>query len=182
MLRQQRREKYGIVLDFLPHGHPLKGQRNPVAQVLGEDYFVLLEVMPKKDVALRQGDKVYLGPDRRDKIHHIMGKVNLSELTQTAKMELEIFVDKLVEGKKEFFIGFFNKAGPITMRLHQLELLPGVGKKHMWKILEERKEKQFESFEDIKKRIELIPDPKKLIIKRILEEMEGTDKYKLFVG
>ena len=139
MLRQQRREKYGIVLDFLPHGHPLKGQRNPVAQVLGEDYFVLLEVIPKKEVRLKQGDKVYLGPDKRDKIHHIIGKINLSELTQTAKMELEIYVGELVDLKKEFFISFFNKAGPITMRLHQLELLPGIGKKHMWKIIEERK-------------------------------------------
>jgi len=63
-----------------------------------------------------------------------------------------------------------------------LEILPGIGKKHMWDIINVRKEKPFESFEDIKNRIKLIPDPKHAIIKRILEELENKDKYHLFVG
>jgi putative nucleotide binding protein len=65
--------------------------------------------------------------------------------------------------------------------MHQIELLPGVGKKHMWEIINAREEKPFESFEDLKKRVKLIPDPEKLIIKRILEEMEGEEKHRLFV-
>lgn len=52
----------------------------------------------------------------------------------------------------------------------------------MWDIINERKVKLFESFEDIKNRVKLIPDPKQAIIKRILEELEGKDKYRLFVG
>ena len=65
--------------------------------------------------------------------------------------------------------------------MHQLELLPGIGSKHLWEILEERKKKPFESFEDIKKRVSLIPDPEKMITKRIIEELEDKDKYRLFV-
>ncbi|MDP6265782.1 MAG: DUF655 domain-containing protein, partial [Candidatus Woesearchaeota archaeon] len=42
-------------------------------------------------------------------------------------------------------------------------------------------EKPFESLDDIKKRVNLIPDPEKLIIKRIMLELEGTEKHKLFV-
>ena len=52
----------------------------------------------------------------------------------------------------------------------------------MWEILEARKEKEFTSFEDIKKRVKLIPDPERLIVKRILAELNNEDKYKLFVG
>lgn len=178
----QRREKYAMVLDFLPHGHPFKDQRNPVAQVLGQEFFTLLEVVPKKDIALKQGDIVYLGPDKRDKIHHVLGRISISDLTQAGKIELENHVAQLVEKKNDYFLRFFNEAGPVSMRLHQLELLPGIGKRHMWKLLEERKQDKFKSFDDIKKRIELIPDPKKMIIKRIMEEMSNTDKYKLFVG
>jgi putative nucleotide binding protein len=181
-MKIQRREKYGIVLDFLPHGHPFKGERSPVAQLLGQDFFTLLEVAPKRDVVLKQGDMVYLGPDKRDKIHHVLGRISANDLTQTAKIELERFVTDLVDKKKDFFIGFFNKSGPISMRLHQLELLPGIGKRHMWKILEERKATPFKSFDEIKERVELIPDPKKMIIKRIIEEMSETDKYRIFVG
>ena len=65
--------------------------------------------------------------------------------------------------------------------MHQIELLPGVGKKHMWEIIEARKEKDFDSFDDIKKRVKLMPDPKKAIIKRILQEIEGNEKHRLFV-
>jgi putative nucleotide binding protein len=52
----------------------------------------------------------------------------------------------------------------------------------MWEILETRRDKPFTSFEDIKKRVKLIPDPEKLIVKRILAELNNEDKYKLFVG
>ena len=65
--------------------------------------------------------------------------------------------------------------------MHQIELLPGIGKRHMWEIINAREEKPFESFEDIKKRVKLIPDPEKLVIRRIIQEMEGSEKHRIFV-
>ncbi len=65
--------------------------------------------------------------------------------------------------------------------MHQLELLPGLGKKHMWQILESRKDKEFESFADIKKRVKLMPDPEKAIIRRIVAEIGGKEKHRIFV-
>ncbi|MBW3022186.1 DUF655 domain-containing protein, partial [Candidatus Woesearchaeota archaeon] len=79
------------------------------------------------------------------------------------------------------FVDFFNKAQPLTTRMHQLELLPSLGKKHMWQIIEERKEKPFESFLDIKNRVKLMPDPEKIVIKRIINELSGIEKHKIFV-
>ena len=80
------------------------------------------------------------------------------------------------------FVEFFNKAQPLSMRMHQLELLPGVGKKHMWEVLNARKEKLFAGFEDIKERVKLLPDPKQLVIKRIIAEIEGKEKYRIFTS
>ena len=51
----------------------------------------------------------------------------------------------------------------------------------MWEIIEAREIKQFESFIDIRQRVKLIPDPEKIVIKRILKEMEGNEKHKIFV-
>ena len=67
------------------------------------------------------------------------------------------------------------------MRRHQVELLPGIGKKHMWELLEQRKEKEFENFDDIRSRVKLLPDPEKVIMRRIISELKGDDKYKIFV-
>ena len=66
--------------------------------------------------------------------------------------------------------------------MHVLELLPGLGKKHMWEIVEERRVEPFKSFDDLKKRVKLLPDPLKIIVKRINSELQGKEKYYLFVG
>ena len=47
--------------------------------------------------------------------------------------------------------------------------------------LDEREKKPFKSFKEIKERIALMPDPKKSLIKRIIEELEGNCKHYLFV-
>ncbi len=175
------KDEYAIVLDFLPRGHGF-GKPEPIAQVLGTRYFSLLEVVPREGVVLKPGEKVYIGSGKRDKIAHIRRKITYDKLTGFAKSELENAVRKIVDEDEKRFVDFFNNAQPITVRLHQLELLPGIGKKHMWEILEERKKKPFESFEDIKRRVKLLPNPKELIIRRILAEIEGEeDKYRLFV-
>ena len=85
--------------------------------------------------------------------------------------------------KEEHFVNFFNTAQPISTRLHQLELLPGIGKKHMWDIIKERKKGKFMNFDDLKKRVKLLPDPMGAIIKRVMEELEDENvRYRLFVA
>jgi putative nucleotide binding protein len=62
-----------------------------------------------------------------------------------------------------------------------LHLLPGIGKKLMWEILEARNKKPFESFADISARIKSIPHPEKMILARIMEELQDKDvKYHVF--
>jgi len=178
------KDEYAIVLDFLPEGYPTDTRpshlRKPVAQVITEQNFVLLEVIPKEGVTLELHERVYIGEGVRDKIKHIKRRLTRQELTPAAEGELKYVVEKLVEKNEKRFIEFFNKAGPITPRLHALELLPGIGKQHMKKIIEEREKKPFESFEDIKKRLKLIPDPKKMVVERILKELTGETRYYIF--
>ena len=179
------KEETAIVLDFLPNGYPYDERpmymKSPIAQAIGKEHFVLLELVPKKGVHLQSFEEVYIGDGKRDKVHHIVGKIALSKLTATAKSELEFVVKDIIKKNDKRFIEFFNKAQPLSTRMHQLELLPGLGKKHMWQILEAREEKHFESFSDLKNRVNLMPDPEKTIIKRVLQELEGTEKHRIFV-
>ena len=183
-MRPEVREEHAIILDFLPNGYPFDTrpmhQKTPIAQALGKEHFILLELVPKKGIFLQPYEEVYVGEGKRDKIHHVIGKIPIEKLTETAKVELTFGVKDIVEKNEKRFVDFFNTAQPINTRRHQLELLPGVGKKHMWEIIEIRKEKAFESFDDIKKRIKLLPDPKNLIIKKIISDIKGEDKHKLF--
>ena len=182
---ENAKEENVIVLDFLPNGYPFDERpmymKTPIAQALGKEHFVLLELVPKKGVHLQPFEEVYIGEGKRDKVHHIVGKLAMSKLTRTAKSELEFAIKDIVKKNEKNFVGFFNRAMPLSTRMHQIELLPGVGKKHMWEIINTRDEKPFESFEDIKKRVKLMPDPEKVVVRRILEELEGNEKHRLFV-
>ena len=179
------KEEHAIVLDFLPHGYA--SDRRPmhvktaIAQAIGKETLVLLELVPKKDCFLQPHEEVYIGEGKRDKIHHIVGRISPSRLTETAKTEVNYIIEELVTKDEKRFVDFFNKAGPINTRIHQLELLPGIGKRHMLTILEAREQKLFESFSDIKERVKLLPDPEKVVMKRILQELEGNEKHYLFV-
>ncbi|MEM2136465.1 MAG: DUF655 domain-containing protein [Candidatus Methanomethylicia archaeon] len=177
-------EEYSYVLDFLPYGHPLTERTlmrsEPIAQVIGANYFVLLEVVIRPGVNLTARELVYIGRGVRDKVLRIRRKLTYNDLTISAKDELPDVLDIIVTKQEKKFVEFFNIAGSLTTRLHSLQLLPGIGRKHLWIILEERRIKPFENFEDIRLRTK-ISDPKKLIIKRIISELIDEDKYKLFV-
>ncbi|USN45282.1 MAG: DUF655 domain-containing protein [Candidatus Woesearchaeota archaeon] len=179
------KEEYAVVLDFLPNGYPFDKRpmhvKTPIVQAIGTASFALFELTPKKGIFLQPHEEVYIGPDKRDKIHHIAGRVSMSKLTHTAKAELTHVVKLLVERNQQRFVEFFNKAQPLSTRMHSIELLPGVGKKHMWEIIEERRVEPFKSFADIKTRVKLLSDPEKLVIKRILDELSGNEKHQLFV-
>lgn len=182
---EKEKEDKVVVLDFLPNGYALDTRpihlKTAIAQAIGKKHFVLLELFPKKGIHLQPYEEVYIGEGKREKIHHIVGKLEMDKLTTTAKSELSFVIKDLVEKNQKDFVNFFNNAQPLSTRMHQLELLPGLGKKHMWEIIESRKEKPYENFDDIKKRVKLMPDPEKAIIKRIMLELEGKEKHRVFV-
>ena len=180
-VRPIKKDDWGVVIDFLPRGRSGMQRSEPVAQVIGERYFSLLEVITRENANLKTEDRVYIGDDKRTDVKYIRKRIGYSELTAAAKGELGDVIEKMIGKNQTTFLNFFNRSGPVTTRLHQLELLPGIGKKHLWAIISERKKKPFESFDDIKKRVPLLPNPEKLIVRRILYELEDKDKYRIFV-
>ena len=176
-----KKDEWAFVLDFLQRGHTGMSRSQPVAQVLGEDYFSLLEVIVKEGASLKVGERVYVGDGKRDTIKYIRRRLDINELTSGARGELEDMIKIIINRKRDKFVDFFNKAGSVTTRLHKLELLPGIGKKHLWAIISERKEKDFDSFEDLKNRIPMLPDIEQMLTQRIISEMGNKDKYRIFV-
>jgi putative nucleotide binding protein len=140
-----QKEDYVVVLDFLPNGYPFDNRpmhrKTAIAQAISKERFTLLELVPKKGVSLQPQQAVYIGEGKREDVHHVQGRIQGDKLTQTARLEMEHVVKQVVEEDQDRFVQFFNKAGPISTRRHQIELLPGIGKKHMWQIIDERRDK-----------------------------------------
>jgi len=175
------KEENAIVLEFLPNGYPLERKMMPIAQAIGEKNLTLLELVPRRGISLEVGEKVYIGEGKRDEVYYILGRLHREKLTESAKQQLQEFIEKNVNENEERFVEFYNKSEAINKRVHQIELLPGMGKKHMKEIIKEREKNPFENFDDIRNRIPNLPDPEKAIEKRIIQELIEMERFNLFV-
>ncbi len=182
MEKEKRYEAHAYVLDYLSHGRPgirPNYRAGALVQVIGEEFFTLLEATVREGLVLKPYDRVYVGKESREQVTYIMGRISYEELTSTAKLELPLVIERIVLNREAWFINFFNTAQAITPRMHALELIPGIGKKYMWQIINERERIPFKNFDDLQQRAS-IPSPAKLVTKRILEELSGESKYRLF--
>jgi putative nucleotide binding protein len=182
--RPPKREEVARVLDYLPYGRTpdtRSYQKQPLVQAVGETNFVLMEMTPKEGVVPVAGTRVYIGSGSRDIIDHVNRRIEYIELSNSAKLELPFEIQTIVLEDEPRFIRYFNEAGPITTRMHALELLPGIGKKLMWAVLNERKKGPFKSFVELMERVKGLHNPEKLITKRVEDElMDDRIKYRVF--
>lgn len=185
-----KKEEEVIILDYLKFGYVNPDRPTtrgmPIAQTIGADKFTLIEVTPKEGIDLEIHDKVYIGPGKRDKVNRVKGLLDFEKLTATSRIELEYAIKDIIKDKEDEYVKFFNEIDPLSIKLHKLELIPGIGKKHMTMILEEREKEPFKSFEDLKTRVPLLGDPVDLLAKRVVLELDttqvkrGKKKYYLF--
>ncbi|ELZ83101.1 hypothetical protein C453_13886 [Haloferax elongans ATCC BAA-1513] len=178
--------EYAVLLDVLRHGRRNDDRRfdsAPIAYALGETNFQLLELTLEEDADVSIGDRVAIAPTADRELVQRVAESSFGDLSNTASSELEYVVEDIVDADEKRFVDFYNDAQPITLRLHQLNLLPGIGKKLRDKLLEERKRYgPFESFEDLEERVSGLHHPKEVVVERIIDELHDDDvKYKTFV-
>jgi putative nucleotide binding protein len=175
-------EEYAYVLDFLPYGRSSDKSRHlvvPSVQIMGEQHFTLLEAELKVGATVVVPERIYIGRDRREKVDRIISRISYDQLTANAKAEVTPLIDELVKKQEKRFVDFFSNSQPVTPRMHSLELLPGIGKKSMWTIVNTREKKPFTSYKDIEERTG-ITDVRKMLAKRIFEELSTESKYRIF--
>ena len=178
--------EFAVVLDVLAHGRSdadePQYQRSPVAYAVGEDTFELFELTLTDDADITIDDRIAIRPAFEAGIDR--GRtIDYEKLTDGGKSELEYVVEEIVEDHERRFVDFFNDAQPVSLRLHQLNILPGIGDKLRDSILDRRKRRPFESFDELESAIDGLHDPLGTIVDRILQEIREDEdlKYKLFV-
>lgn len=175
-------EEHAYVLDYLPYGRSSEKSRHlavPTVQIMGGQYFTLLEAELKVGATVVVHERIYIGRERREKVDRIISRINYEQLTANAKAEIVPLVEELVKAQEKRFVDFFNSSQPVTPRMHSLELLPGIGKKSMWTVVNLREKALFASYKDIQDRTGLTDVPR-ILSKRVLEELSAESKYRLF--
>jgi putative nucleotide binding protein len=175
-------EDYVYILDYVTTGIPARDQ-TPMSFGIGETEFTLLGLIPKSGITLTNGERIYVGKEKekRKKIDKVKGRVDYEDLSAAAHGELPYVILDIVSKNEPKYIHFFNTCPAITARYHALELLPGLGKKTLKKLIFERRVKPFESFKEMETRVKNLHHPDKLIAKRIEDELrDPNQKYRLF--
>ncbi len=175
-------EEYAYVLDYTQRGKSstVRGREGLIIQGIGEEHLTLLELLGVQNMNFEVGERLYIGREGRDKVMSVLGRLEYDDMSQSAKNDLSIIIEKIVLQNEERFINYVNNAQPITPRIHALELIPGIGKTYMLNIIKEREKKRFESFTDLQVRVGL-REPARLIVKRIVDEIAGQARMNLFV-
>ncbi|MCI4330394.1 MAG: DUF655 domain-containing protein [Thermoplasmata archaeon] len=158
--------------------------REPISLGIGETELKLFELLPRAGATLTAGARVPLTstPEHPSPIEFVRRRVGYSDLTSTARTELPVVLEKIVRSDEPRYLRFFNESPSVSRRFHLLELLPGIGKKTMQAIVDERRSRPFSTFADLELRMHL-KNPERLIVGRIEQELSGVeDKYRLFVA
>lgn len=176
-------EETAIVLEIITpdrNRRKDKYRENTIIQAMGEFWFTLLEIIPNDENEVLLLDELVLSKEDRSNVQTIIGRLRYEELTPLAEIQLSLAIDKILEKQEKRFLTFINKASPISLRLHSLHLLKGIGPKSLTSILDERKIIPFSSYEEFEERTK-VKDIKALLKERIKEEIQTEDiKHRLF--
>ncbi|WP_049980858.1 DUF655 domain-containing protein [Halolamina rubra] len=179
--------EHAVVLDHLPYGRPdddrPQHQKPEIAYAVGEEEFDLFELTLVDGADVSIGDRIVVAPDADRELVDRYREIQHDDLSRGAEQELEYVIEEIVDRHPKRFLDYFNDAQPLTLRLHQLNVLPGIGDKLRDDILDSRKRQgPFESFEDLEERISGLHDAKGTVVDRIIEELTEDVKYRAFVG
>lgn len=168
---------------FVLHARSIEhtGEESVIAEGVGEEGFTFLECVAPADAKFQVGDRVAV-EDEDGRIDHVRSRLTIDELSAVAMQALQEAVTALVEHNEGRFVEVFNTAGPLSIRRHQLDLIPGVGEARRNRILDERDRQPFAGFEDLTDRVQGLSEPESLVAQRIVTELVDQDvQYRLFV-
>ena len=155
-------ENYALVLGQIK----TKDNKN-TANVVGTERFTLLHIELKEGVDVNPQDKILL-TKYGDEVEKINYRISYDNLSNSEKEELNRAIHRIILTDEKKYVHFFNRQSRDRMQLHFLD---GISRKAGTKIVSEREKKDFESFEDINKRVSIIDDSEELIFKRVFYEL-----------
>lgn len=185
--RGNNRRNQGNKPRGLPEDHPLQKAgyarvldhdvEENVIYALSENPFVLSRLKPKEGIANQMaGNRIWIGKDRsrREVVDAVLGMTSVERLSNAASLDLPLIIQLFIEENAGHFINsFFNKAGPLSLKQHAFELLPGVGGKKAQQMVEIRGRVGFKSLEELNEKCGI--DAAELLATRFHQEMSDRD-------
>ena len=117
-------ETHARVLDHQPEA----GGGLILAVTEGRLELVKLRAKPAPG-SLSVGEHIYVGPEEPKRTHvaAVIGGMRWRDLSARAQAEAGLVIAGIVRDAPAIFLGFYNRAGNLSLKMHAFQLLKGVG-------------------------------------------------------
>jgi len=174
--QRQQRPKRATPLDDEVWARVIENDaKTNVIVALGESK-MMLGRYASMNTATAVGERIYVGVDssKRTAVGEILGMAKIDRLSNSASNDLPLVTQVFIEENQNHFIkSFFNIAGPLSLKQHAFELLPGIGKKKALQMVEIRGSSGFTSLEQLNEACSI--DAAELLAKRLVAEIQDRN-------
>ena len=101
-----------------------------------------------------------------------LSEVRLKDLSGSSQQELVASLSASISSEPERHLSFFNSAGPMSLKFHAFQLLPGIGNAKAIQMVQKRGGSGWNSFEDVDDDCGI--ESVRLLAERYVKEMEDT--------
>jgi predicted nucleic acid-binding OB-fold protein len=102
----------------------------------------------------------------------VLSEVRLKDLSGSSQQELVGALSASISKDKDRHISFYNSAGPMSLKFHAFQLLPGIGNSKAIQMVKERGQAGWNSFEKVDESCGI--ESVRLLAERYVKEMEDV--------
>tara|TARA_Y100000588_G_C13976358_1_gene805206 strand:- start:67 stop:636 length:570 start_codon:yes stop_codon:yes gene_type:complete len=156
-------EKFLRVLDIQdrrPIGHEI--------QCISQPSLFILRARLSGESDISAGETIELPSDNIGSL----SEVRLKDLSGTSQQELVGALSDSILADKERHISFYNSAGPMSLKFHAFQLLPGIGNSKAIQMVNNRGSSGWSSFEEVDESCGI--ESVRLLAERYIKEMEDV--------
>ncbi len=148
------------------------GEGGSVVHCLTEKKLYLIKVRSVPGVGpLSPGHRLSMATDGDDaEISMVLSRDRFRELPNPAKLALVEVVKTILTDNPAPAITFYNRAGPVSLKFHAFQMLPGVGPQKARQMLKSRTSMGWDTFEEVDEACAI--NSLQLIAERLVEELE----------
>ena len=120
---------------------------------------------------LAPGQKLELPTEEAsEKIALVLGKGRYRELPNQAQAAIVDVMKEILSENPKTCLEFYNRAGPVSLKYHAFQLLPGVGPRKATQMVKSRVSAGWMTFEEVDEACTI--DSLQLIVDRLVEELQ----------
>lgn len=148
------------------------GEGGSVVHCITEKHLHLIKVRSTPGSGpLAAGHRLAMATEGEDaEITMILGKDRFRELPNSANMALLEVIKDILRDNPEPALEFYNRAGPVSLKFHAFQMLPGIGPRKAKQMFQSRTSMGWDTFEEVDEACTV--DSLQLIAERLVEELE----------